>query len=68
MERGEYDRDWLGHGDFTILTDGVRVWLSEQPSGEMPKQKIEIPRPVFDKLVRWYVTGEVRRLKRSMAA
>lgn len=46
-------------GDFSIMTDSFTVWLSEQAWGEMPKQKIAIPRRVFNKLIDWYTTGNV---------
>lgn len=52
-------RDNIDVGDFWILldTETGSVYLSEQPSGEPRKQRIEIPKATFDKLVRWYVTG-----------
>ena len=48
-------RDWKEFKDFTILTDGYRVWLSEQKIGEHPKQEIGIPKHFFDKLIKWYL-------------
>src|SRR4051794_19742065 len=53
--------DNVNVGDFSIMTDGFTVWLSEQAWGEMPKQKVAIPRYVFNKLIDWYTTGVVPR-------
>lgn len=46
-------------GDFSILTDGYHVWLSEHHPGEQQKQHIEIPPKVFRKLVNWYLKPQV---------
>lgn len=46
-------------GDFWILTDGYHVTLSEQKTGDSPKQYITVPRDIFDKFVRWYITGKM---------
>lgn len=57
-------RDNVSWGDYIILFDGVRVWLSQQARGELPTQKIELPRHVFDRFARWYVTGSARKDQR----
>jgi hypothetical protein len=51
LERSHY---W--YGDFAMLIehDG-RVYLTNQPKGEEPKERIEIPRHVFKRFVDWYL-------------
>ena len=49
------ERDNFTVKDFGLLTDGFSVWLSEQAMGEMPTQKIRIPKPIFDALVKRYI-------------
>jgi hypothetical protein len=44
-------------GDFSIMTDTDVVWLTEQALGEMPKQKFEVSRETFNKLILWYTKG-----------
>jgi hypothetical protein len=56
-------RDNVSWGDYSILFDADRVWLSQQAIGEAPTQKIELPRHVFDRFARWYTTGSTRRQK-----
>ncbi len=48
-------RDNLEVKDFSILTDGFHVWISEQKMGEEQKQNIEIPPKIFKKLAQWYL-------------
>lgn len=48
-------------GDFSIMTDAATVWLSEQAMCEMPRQQIEMPRAIFNKLIKWYTEGVVPR-------
>lgn len=48
-------------GDFSIMTGTTVVWLSEQAKGENLRQKIEIPRDVFNKLIKWWTLGIVPR-------
>lgn len=52
-------------GDFSIMTDTTVVWLSEQAKGENPRQKIEIPRDVFNKLIKWWTLGIIPREDRK---
>ena len=37
-------------GDWTIMTNGYRVWISRQKIGEEPTHHIEVPKGVFDRL------------------
>jgi hypothetical protein len=55
------ERDNVCIKDWAIQIDEDRVWISEQPWGEGPKQKVEIPRRIFDAFVKWYTAGEVPR-------
>ncbi len=48
------ERDNFEVKDFSILCDSFHVWLGEQKMGESPKQRIEIPRAVFNKLIAHY--------------
>lgn len=47
-------RDNFSKGDFTILSDGFTVYLSEQMIGSPPSQEITIPKRVFDYLIKKY--------------
>ncbi len=47
-------RDHTEVGDFCLMTDAGTVWLSEQKMGEAQKQAVQIPRAVFNRLLRWY--------------
>jgi hypothetical protein len=48
------ERDHFRVGDFSILTDGYCVWISERkPEGEQ-KQHIKLPPKVFRELAGWY--------------
>ena len=50
-------RDYAEIGDFAILATEDKIYFDEQKAGKRPVQSFEISRRVFDKLVRWYVTG-----------
>lgn len=52
------DRDNLGIGDHSILTDSFNVSISTQKMGEPPSQHVTIPRKTFDKLIRWYIAPQ----------
>lgn len=41
-------------GDFSILTDGFVVCIHEQAAGSKSVQELNIPRNIFNRLVRWY--------------
>lgn len=47
-------RDHYNVLDWTILTDGYRVWISKQKIGKPPTDKIEIPKRIFDRLLACY--------------
>jgi hypothetical protein len=51
-------RDHKDSGNWSLMTNSYVVWLSEQKTGEERKQHFEIPRAVFNRLLRWYM-GEV---------
>ena len=48
------ERDHFEQGNFSILTDGHTVWLGEQRTRKMPTQEFQIPKRVFDALIRKY--------------
>lgn len=48
-------------GDWTLLTDGLYVYLTEQRMGEYPIQKFEIPRAIFNRLIRRYERKQIVR-------
>ena len=50
-------RDNADLGDWCLIVGGATIWITEQELGKSPTQEIDIPRAVFDKMVRWYVTG-----------
>jgi hypothetical protein len=41
--------------DFWVLTDGYRVSIAQQLTGEPPTQHVMIPRAVFNEMVDWYM-------------
>ena len=45
--------------DFSILTDGVNVHLTEQRVGSRPMQMFTLPRSYFNKLIKWYLAAQV---------
>ena len=56
-------RDNDSYGNFWwIINEGV-ITLCEQPSGGNPVQRIQMPRHVFEKAARWYLTGSKRKPK-----
>jgi len=48
-------RDNTNSGNFSLSTDGYRVYVGDQAMGEAPKQGIEMPRKTFNRLLRWYL-------------
>lgn len=46
-------------GDFSIMTDGVTVWLSEHHPGSEQAQCFALRREVFNKLILWYTQNVV---------
>lgn len=53
--------DSVNRKDFTLMTDGITLWISEQKLGEEPTQRLTISRSVFNSLVREY--QKPRKLK-----
>lgn len=57
-------RDHYEYRDWSIMTDGVRVWISKQKVGQNRTDHIEVPKTVFDRLFDAYgkqrQTGEWR--------
>jgi len=47
-------RDNYECGDWSIMTDGYRVWISKQKMGESRTDHIEVPKAIFDKLFDCY--------------
>jgi hypothetical protein len=45
-------------GGFWILTDGYRVSVSQQKTGEAPTQHICISRARFNQLIDWYLKDQ----------
>jgi hypothetical protein len=50
----EIKQDNFQQDNFSLLSDGFNVYLSEQALHERPSQKIQIPKKVFDYLIRKY--------------
>ena len=48
-------RDHTEFGDFSLMTNGYTVWISEQPIGAQRKQHIEMSKGQFNRLLRWYL-------------
>jgi len=53
----ELPRDNADLGDWCLIVGESLIWITEQEMGKSPEQEIDVPRAVFDKMVRWYVTG-----------
>ena len=49
-------RDHYKVGNWTIITDGYRVWISQQAMGKARTDHIDMPKAVFDRLCGAYVT------------
>ncbi len=47
-------RDHYEIGGWSIMTDGVRVWISQQVVGEKCTDHIEVPKAIFDRLIARY--------------
>jgi len=52
-------RDNFTIGDCTIMTDGFNTLIRLQKMGEMPTQEIDLPRPIFNRLIAWYQKEQV---------
>ena len=53
----ELPRDNDSYGNFWWIIDEGTITLSNQKIGEEPTERITLRRHVFEKLVRWYLTG-----------
>jgi hypothetical protein len=60
LERDHFDVD-----GFSLLSDGTTIWLSEQVKGSFVAQSIEIPKHVFDVLIRKYQAPQECRNNRE---
>lgn len=47
-------RDHYTFQNWTIMTDGYRVWISKQKVGENRTDHVEIPKRIFDQLLARY--------------
>ena len=47
-------RSHYGQNNWRIMTDGIRVWISQQRIGEAPTDRIEVPKGIFDRLLALY--------------
>lgn len=52
-------------GDYWILTDGWRVSMVQQKTGESPTQKVTIPRAEFNRMIDWYLRDQKRPAKKK---
>lgn len=60
-------RDHYDVSNFTIMTDGVSVWISEQSERQSCRQEIHVPKGIFDQLIRKYITPDIeQRSKRNV--
>lgn len=48
------ERDNYGFQNWTIMTDGYRVWISHQKVGEPSTDHIDVPKGIFDRLLVMY--------------
>jgi hypothetical protein len=56
-------RDNKTFGDVWILTDGYRVSIREQKSGEAPTQGIMLSRAKFNRVIDWYLKNQTAKAK-----
>jgi hypothetical protein len=57
----ELPRDHYGFNNWTIMTDGYRVWISKQKLGEPATDHIEVPKGIFDRLLTLYEREQTPR-------
>lgn len=53
--------DNIATHDWWILLNEGSITICNQASGESAKDSISIPRHIFDKFARWYVTGSKKK-------
>lgn len=63
----ELPRDHYEIGDWCIMTDGIRVWISQQAMGEQRTDHIEVPKAIFDRLLARYERPQKVRNRRKAA-
>jgi hypothetical protein len=57
-------RDNVSVGNFTLgFNSESETWFLEQAPDERPTQGFYIPRHVFEKFIRWYQTGSMRKAR-----
>jgi hypothetical protein len=57
----ELPRDHYGCNNWTIMTNGHNVWISQQKLGEPPTDQIEVPKGIFDRLLTFYEREQTPR-------
>ena len=60
-------RDNLDTSGHWIQLDVGEVTIAKQKGGEAAKVMLTVPRAQFDRMVRWYMTGSLRRPKKRKA-
>jgi hypothetical protein len=53
-------RDNVSWGDYWLIIDEVSVAMAQQKAGEMPVGSVQMPRHVFERFARWYLTGSMK--------
>jgi len=51
-------RDNISYGDYWTIIDEKEITIVKQTVGEEPKEKICIPRFIFERFANWYNTGK----------
>lgn len=59
----ELKRTYVDSGEYWFLMDESSVTLSHQKIGDAPTGQATLPRHVFEKFVRWYQTGSMRKAR-----
>jgi len=58
-------RDNYGFQNWSVMTDGYRVWISKQKIGEQRTDHIEVPKGIFDRLLALYEREQKPRRTRG---
>lgn len=58
-------RDHYDFNNWSIMTDGYRVWISKQKLGEQRTDHIEVPKGIFDRLLTLYEREQKPRRRTS---
>lgn len=56
-EMAQLERDNLDTPEFWICVDAAAVTIAKQRSGEQATAEIQMPKTVFDQLVKFYLEG-----------